>query len=89
MHQASSFVRPWNCDAQVFRVTGRVSVFIWLAALLCISEAITADEPVDYLTQVKPILQQRCYACHGALKQEAGLRLGLRRKWSAAFSRRH
>jgi len=75
MHQASSFLRQWNCDAQVFRVTGRVTVFIWLAALLCISDAIAADQPVDYLTQVKPILQQRCYACHGALKQEAGLRL--------------
>lgn len=30
---------------------------------------------VDYVRQVKPILRQRCYACHGALKQEAGLRL--------------
>ena len=75
MHQLSSSMRPWNCDAQVFRVTGRVSVFIWLAALLFISDAMAADEPADYLTQVKPILQQRCYACHGALKQEAGLRL--------------
>jgi hypothetical protein len=28
-----------------------------------------------YLTQVKPLLAGRCYACHGALKQEAGLRL--------------
>ena len=34
-----------------------------------------ADEPVDYLRQVKPILAKRCYACHGALKQEAGLRV--------------
>ena len=75
MHQPSSSLRPWNLDAQVFRVTGRVTVFICLAALLCVSDAIAADEPVDYLTQVKPILQQRCYACHGALKQEAGLRL--------------
>jgi hypothetical protein len=30
---------------------------------------------VDYSTQIKPILKARCYACHGALKQEAGLRL--------------
>ncbi len=30
---------------------------------------------VDYLTQVKPLLQERCYACHGGLKQEANLRL--------------
>jgi hypothetical protein len=29
----------------------------------------------DYLREVKPLLQARCYACHGALKQEGGLRL--------------
>lgn len=28
-----------------------------------------------YLDQVKPVLQERCYACHGALKQKSGLRL--------------
>lgn len=30
---------------------------------------------VDYLVDVKPVLQARCYACHGALKQKGGLRL--------------
>ncbi len=30
---------------------------------------------IDYETQIKPMLRDRCYACHGALKQEAGLRL--------------
>jgi hypothetical protein len=30
---------------------------------------------VDYATQIKPLLKQKCYACHGALKQKAGLRL--------------
>jgi hypothetical protein len=34
-----------------------------------------AAEPVDYTRQVKPILKGRCYACHGALKHKAGLRL--------------
>ena len=29
----------------------------------------------DYSRRVKPLLRQRCYACHGALKQESGLRL--------------
>lgn len=37
-----------------------------------------ADEPVDYLKQIKPLLQTKCYACHGVLKQEAGLRLETR-----------
>ncbi|RFC45015.1 MAG: Protein of unknown function (DUF1553)/Planctomycete cytochrome C [Verrucomicrobia bacterium] len=30
---------------------------------------------VDYLKGVKPLLQERCYSCHGALKQKGGLRL--------------
>ncbi len=29
----------------------------------------------DYVKQVKPLLRERCYACHGALKQKAKLRL--------------
>jgi hypothetical protein len=29
----------------------------------------------DYLRDVKPVLERRCYACHGALKQKSGLRL--------------
>jgi len=29
----------------------------------------------DYLTKVKPLLKARCYACHGGLKQKAGLRV--------------
>lgn len=34
-----------------------------------------APSTVDYLTQVKPLLRERCFACHGSLKQQAGLRL--------------
>lgn len=43
--------------------------------LLSFSAALEAAESVDYLRDIKPILAHRCYACHGALKQEAGLRL--------------
>lgn len=42
-----------------------------------------ADGGVDYLHDIKPILQERCYACHGALKQQAGLRLD-----TGAFARK-
>lgn len=34
-----------------------------------------ADEPVDYLRDVKPLLQAKCFSCHSARKQEGGLRL--------------
>ncbi len=29
----------------------------------------------DYLEKIKPVLKERCYACHGALKQKKNLRL--------------
>ncbi|MBI3865705.1 MAG: DUF1553 domain-containing protein [Planctomycetia bacterium] len=34
-----------------------------------------AAEPVDYGREIKPIFVRHCYACHGALKQQSGLRL--------------
>ncbi len=46
-----------------------------LTTLLVVSSAATGAEEVDYLRQVKPILSKRCYACHGGLRQRAGLRL--------------
>ena len=46
-----------------------------LAAKEVITGGVTPDAPVDYVKQIKPVLRERCYACHGALKQEAGLRL--------------
>ena len=52
---------------------------IWFLALglfpLIGTTAQAADDPVDYLKQIKPILRERCFACHGALKQNGGLRL--------------
>ena len=30
---------------------------------------------VEYLSEIKPLLREKCFACHGALKQKAGLRL--------------
>jgi hypothetical protein len=41
--------------------------------VLAAAGAVRAE--VDYLREVKPLLEARCYACHGALKQEGGLRL--------------
>ncbi len=37
--------------------------------------ALSAEETVSYEKDVKALFRQRCFACHGALKQEAGLRL--------------
>jgi len=44
-------------------------------ALFALALPALAAEKVDYLRDVKPVLAARCFACHGALKQEGKLRL--------------
>lgn len=51
-----------------FRPFLMLSWMFWLSPLL-------AAEHDFYLKSVKPVLQSRCFACHGVLKQEASLRL--------------
>ena len=46
-----------------------------LLALLAWAPALCAAESVDYVRDVKPILEQHCIRCHGAIEQESGLRL--------------
>ncbi len=53
---------------------------LWLVAGMtarCTAGDVSAGKlaGVDYLRDVKPLLSKRCYVCHGALKQKAGLRL--------------
>lgn len=33
------------------------------------------NQPIDYLKQIKPIIEARCVSCHGPQKQKSGLRL--------------
>jgi hypothetical protein len=45
------------------------------ALLLISSLPLRAAEPVDFRKQIRPVLQERCFACHGALKQNGKLRV--------------
>lgn len=48
----------------------------WQFGGLHLLSAEGTELPVQhYLNNIKPVLAERCYACHGALKQKAGLRL--------------
>ncbi len=46
---------------------------VLLLSILASNRALAAD--VDYARDIKPLLAKKCQACHGPLKQEAGLRL--------------
>ena len=50
-------------------------LIIGLIALVVAAPAARAEDVIDYTKQIKPVLQARCYACHGVLKQKGGLRL--------------
>ena len=52
-----------------------VGAFLLILIALLSQSPIQAGEHEFYLKSVKPVLQARCIACHGALKQEANLRL--------------
>ncbi len=54
-------------------------VFISIS-LLVAANALAA--PVDFVRDVRPILQNHCYECHGEKKQKSGLRLDVK---AAAF----
>ena len=46
-----------------------------LAVVLLSPPIVRGDDPVDYVTQIKPIFVQHCVDCHGADDQQSGLRL--------------
>ncbi len=47
-----------------------------VAALVCwLPPAVVDAAEVRYRRDIKPVLKAKCFSCHGALKQEAGLRL--------------
>ena len=53
-----------------------VHVGLGLGGLFVMASWAAAAEPLaNYTDTLKPLLAERCYSCHGGLKQEAGLRL--------------
>lgn len=46
--------------------------FILIAATLVAFSLFTAEKQIDFNSQVKPILNKKCIACHGGVKQQGG-----------------
>jgi hypothetical protein len=50
-----------------------------ILGLLCLLAEVRGDEPVDFVRDVQPIFQQKCYGCHGPDKQQSSYRLDVRK----------
>ncbi|MCH2212251.1 MAG: DUF1553 domain-containing protein [Fuerstiella sp.] len=49
--------------------------FLCCVICLCLTVETTLAQKIDYENQIKPILAEHCFSCHGALRQQSGLRL--------------
>src|SRR5512132_2980738 len=60
-------------------MTGRLLLAITLSCLTLSAQPSTlpqaASRKVDFVTEVAPLFQSRCYACHGTKMQMSSLRL--------------
>lgn len=53
-----------------------MTVHFWLlSAFLLANPSNDSAKPVDYVKEIKPLLAERCYSCHGALQQKSRLRV--------------
>jgi ankyrin repeat protein len=80
-------VRAWAVLSRVLsllaqhNVTQRLHCVVCGAAVVLAMSAVAANAQtpsVDYEKDVRPILSNRCFGCHGPRQQQSGLRLDLR-----------
>jgi hypothetical protein len=57
----------------MYRISVQHAFCFLVTSALIVDAACPAE--VDYVRDVKPVLKAKCYSCHGAIKQEANLRL--------------
>ncbi len=78
MSISSAWERSWR-NAQQSAWLVRLSLFVIVFALTAIAWAVPAfslDPPqVSFRDQIRPILQQHCWACHGGVKKAGDLKL--------------
>ena len=75
-------VMPPRVSCVLFAMTiDRCSLLLMVAAwsVVPLGSELSAADTIDFNKQIKPILVSRCVGCHGAKKQESGLRLDSRK----------
>ncbi|MBK6478130.1 MAG: hypothetical protein IPF93_07515 [Saprospiraceae bacterium] len=55
------------------------NISLFFIALVMIG-ACRQSDPINYSTQVKPIINNKCIACHGGVKKQGGLSFFIRRR---------
>ena len=52
----------------------------WLLLAIALTKSLAAAEPVDFQRQIRPLLAEKCFACHGGdeAHREGGLRVDQR-----------
>src|SRR5258707_956943 len=48
--------------------------FLFISCVLALTQVAPASSPPDFVRDIQPIFQKRCYACHGPQLQMKGLR---------------
>ena len=79
MSQLSTSKAKWKQAKH--RLTVRswsVSAAVAVASTCAVLPVVAGDEPVQFVQDVVPLLKTHCVSCHGAARQEAGLRLDQR-----------
>ncbi len=62
------------------RVQRTVLSISWLIASSLGLWPLVAEDPVEFVRDIQPIFERHCVECHGATKQESGLRLDIKSK---------
>ncbi|MGA0039699.1 MAG: PSD1 and planctomycete cytochrome C domain-containing protein, partial [Pirellulales bacterium] len=74
-----------GCSVASRACTSFCLVAMIVAALVGATQSV-ADEAISFNRDVRPILAENCYACHGPAEQEAGLRLDSREAATEALA---
>ena len=51
---------------------------LYTVILLIHCDTVALSEPIDFVRDVRPVLQRHCYKCHGVKLQKSGLRLDIK-----------
>ena len=63
----------------------RLTLIACTSCVALVQPAVTKADEIDFQRDIAPILEQRCWHCHGEDEQESGLRLDLRAQHAARW----